>query len=73
MRPCLCSETAERVRRQLPLITPSRPGEMHYKAPGTSESNMGLAGSRRENDFAEVATSLAEDSAAQLASEGQKA
>jgi len=46
---------------------------MHYKAPGTAESDTGLAGSRRENNFAEEASSLAQDLAGQLLSEGQKA
>jgi len=73
MHPCICRETAECVRWQLPLITPSWPGEMHYKAPGTAESDTGLAGSRRENNFAEEASSLAQDLAGQLLSEGQKA
>lgn len=55
--PCICSETADRVRRWLPVFPPSRPGAMPYKAPGTAD----LASSRRENDFAEEANSLAED------------
>lgn len=55
--PFICSETADRVRWWLPVIPPSRPGAMPYKAPGTADR----ASSRRENDFAEEANSLAKD------------
>lgn len=64
--PCICSETAERVRRWLPVMPPSRPGAMPYKALGTTD----LASSRRENDFAEETNSLAEDL---VAHRGEKA
>lgn len=46
---------------------------MHYKGPGTAESDTGLASSQRENNLVEEANSLAQDLAAWLASEGQKA
>ncbi|KAJ7414115.1 hypothetical protein WISP_86618 [Willisornis vidua] len=58
------SETAEHVRQQLPLISPSQSEEIHYKAPGTTESDTGLAGSQRKNSCAEEVTSLAQNLAA---------
>lgn len=64
MHPHVCSETAEHVRQRLSLITPSQPGEMHYKAPGTAESSTGPAGSQRKNSCAQELPSLAQDSAA---------
>lgn len=67
MHPCIYSEATDHVRWWLPLITPGRQAKMHYKAPGTTESNPGLADSRRE-----AANSLAQDLAAQLASGGKR-
>lgn len=46
----VCSETAEQASQQLPLITPSQPGEMNYKAPGTAGISTVLAGSQRKKN-----------------------